>query len=177
MIKVENLNKSFEGRQVLKDINIEFESGKCNMIMAKENEISLLCSNMPHGYHREFQLLKDILFPALELMHKCLMMADYMLQHIIIKENILDAPIYDYLFTVEEVNRRTLAGMPFRDAYRKVGLDIEAGNFTPDKDVRHTHEGSIGNLCNEEIRKIMYSIYEAMDFDKARNAEQALLNA
>lgn len=145
----------------------EIMRGNCNRIMATENEISMLCSNMPHGYHREFQLLKDILFPALELMHKCLMMADYMLQHIIVKDNILDAPIYDYLFTVEEVNRRTLAGMPFRDAYRNVGIEVNEGRFSyqgaEDKtngqlkpsDLKHTSLGSLGNLCTEQIRSKM----------------------
>ncbi|MBE6237033.1 MAG: argininosuccinate lyase [Bacteroidales bacterium] len=141
----------------------EIMRGKCNIIMSTESQISMLCSNMPHGYHREFQLLKDILFPALELMHKCLMMADYMLQHIIIKENILDAPIYDYLFTVEEVNRRTLEGMPFRDAYKSVGIEVNEGRFsyqgasgktngqlTP-ADLNHTSLGSLGNLCNDRI--------------------------
>ena len=145
----------------------EIMRGKCNIIMSTESQISMLCSNMPHGYHREFQLLKDILFPALELMHKCLMMADYMLQHIIIKENILDAPIYDYLFTVEEVNRRTLEGMPFRDAYRSVGIEVNEGKFryqgaegktngqlTP-ADLKHTSIGSLGNLCNDLIRSKM----------------------
>ena len=141
----------------------EIMRGKCNMIMSAENEISLLCSNMPHGYHREFQLLKDILFPALELMHKCLMMADYMLQHIIIKEGILDAPIYDYLFTVEEVNRRTLNGMPFRDAYKSVGIEVNEGKFRyqgasgktngrlSPADLNHTSLGSLGNLCTDRI--------------------------
>lgn len=150
----------------------EIMRGKCNMIMSTENEISLLCSNMPHGYHREFQLLKDILFPALELMHKCLMMADYMLQHIIVKEGILDAPIYDYLFTVEEVNRRTLAGMPFRDAYKSVGIEVNEGNFryqgAPDKtngqlspaDLNHTSLGSLGNLCTERIAEKMQKAAE-----------------
>ena len=141
----------------------EIMRGNCNRIMACENEISMLCSNMPHGYHREFQLLKDILFPALELMHKCLMMADYMLQHIEVKSRILDAPIYDYLFTVEEVNRRTLEGMPFRDAYKSVGIEVNEGRFrymgaqdksngelTPE-DLRHTSLGSLGNLCNSLI--------------------------
>ena len=141
----------------------EIMRGNCNRIMACENEISMLCSNMPHGYHREFQLLKDILFPALELMHKCLMMADYMLQHIEVKSHILDAPIYDYLFTVEEVNRRTLEGMPFRDAYKSVGIEVNEGRFrymgaqdksngelTPE-DLRHTSLGSLGNLCNSLI--------------------------
>ena len=150
----------------------EIMRGKCNMIMAKENEISLLCSNMPHGYHREFQLLKDILFPALELMHKCLYMADYMLQHIIIKENILDAPIYDYLFTVEEVNRRTLNGMPFRDAYKTVGIEVNEGRFhyqgaegktngqLSPADLKHTSLGSLGNLCTDRIADKMQKAAE-----------------
>ena len=150
----------------------EIMRGKCNMIMAKENEISLLCSNMPHGYHREFQLLKDILFPALELMHDCLGMADYMLQHIIVKEGILDAPIYDYLFTVEEVNRRTLEGMPFRDAYKSVGIEVNEGKFryqgatgktngqlTP-SDLHHTSLGSLGNLCTDRIASKMQKAAE-----------------
>jgi len=150
----------------------EIMRGKCNMIMSAENEISLLCSNMPHGYHREFQLLKDILFPALELMHKCLMMADYMLQHIIIKEGILDAPIYDYLFTVEEVNRRTLAGLPFRDAYKSVGIEVNEGKFRyqgasgktngqlSPADLNHTSLGSLGNLCTERIAEKMQKAAE-----------------
>ena len=145
----------------------EIMRGNCNRIMSAESQISMLCSNMPHGYHREFQLLKDILFPTLELMHRCLQMADYMLQHIIVKENILDAPIYDYLFTVEEVNRRTLEGMPFRDAYKTVGIEVNEGKFsyqgaegktngqlTPD-DLNHTSIGSLGNLCNDRIRQKM----------------------
>lgn len=145
----------------------EIMRGNCNRIMSVENEISLMCSNMPHGYHRDFQLLKDVLFPALENMHKCLYMADYMLQHIIIKEGILDAPIYEYLFTVEEVNRRTLDGMPFRDAYRTVGVEVNEGRFryqgaegktngqlTPE-DLRHTSIGSLGNLCNDRIKAKM----------------------
>ena len=152
----------------------EIMRGNCNRIMATENEISLLCSNMPHGYHREFQLLKDILFPALELMHKCLAMADYMLQHIIVKENILDSPIYDYLFTVEEVNRRTLEGVPFRDAYKNVGIEVNEGRFsysgaegrsngslTP-ADLKHIHIGSLGNLCTDQIAAKMKS---AADFE------------
>ena len=141
----------------------EIMRGNCNRVMACENEISMMCSNMPHGYHRDFQLLKDVLFPTLETMHNCLQMADYMLQHIIVKENILDAPIYDYLFTVEEVNRRTLEGMPFRDAYKSVGIEVNEGKFkyqgAPEKtngqltpaDLNHTSIGSLGNLCNDSI--------------------------
>ena len=141
----------------------EIMRGNCNRVMACENEISMMCSNMPHGYHRDFQLLKDVLFPTLETMHNCLQMADYMLQHIIVKENILDAPIYDYLFTVEEVNRRTLDGMPFRDAYKTVGIEVNEGRFkyqgasektngqlTP-ADLNHTSIGSLGNICNDLI--------------------------
>ena len=145
----------------------EIMRGKCNMIMSTEGTISMMCSNMPHGYHREFQLLKDVLFPALELMHDCLHMADYMLLHITIKENILDAPIYEYLFTVEEVNRRTLEGMPFRDAYKTVGIEVNEGRFryqgasgktngqlTP-ADLNHTSIGSLGNLSTSQIRDKM----------------------
>lgn len=147
----------------------EIMRGNCNRIMSVESQISMLCGNMPHGYHRDFQLLKDILFPALELMHKCLHMADYMLQHIRINERILDSSIYDYLFTVEEVNRRTLAGMPFRDAYKEVGIEVNEGRFryqgAPGKsngeltaeDLKHTSAGSLGNLCTEKIREKMES--------------------
>ena len=145
----------------------EIMRGKCNMIMSAESQISMLCSNMPHGYHREFQLLKDILFPALESLHKCLQMADYMLVHMSVREGILDAPIYDYLFTVEEVNRRTLEGTPFRDAYRSVGIEVNNGEFrykaaggktngqlTP-ADLNHTSIGSLGNLCTDRIAEKM----------------------
>ena len=150
----------------------EIMRGNCNRIMGAETQISMLCSNMPHGYHREFQLLKDILFPTLELMHKCLQMAEYMLQHIMVKENILDAPIYDYLFTVEEVNRRTLEGVPFRDAYKTVGIEVNEGKFryqgaegktngqlTP-ADLNHTSIGSLGNLCNDRIQQKMQTAAE-----------------
>ena len=142
----------------------EILRGKCNRILACENEIALMCSNMPHGYHRDYQLLKDILFPALELMHECLQMTDYMLQHIEINEKILDSQLYDYLFTVEEVNRRTLAGTPFREAYKQVGIEVNEGRFRysgGDKatlkasDLGHTHLGSLGNLCNDKIAALM----------------------
>ncbi len=142
----------------------EILRAKCNRILSCENEIALLCSNMPHGYHRDFQLLKDILFPALELMHECLQMTDYMLQHIEVNDHILDNPLYDYLFTVEEVNRRTLAGTPFREAYRQVGTEVNEGRFRygggqpaamKASDLGHTHLGSLGNLCNDKIAVLM----------------------
>ena len=133
----------------------EIIRGNCNRIMAAENEISMLCSNMPHGYHRDFQLLKDILFPALESIHRCIAMTCFMLKEIRVNTDILDSPIYDYLFTVEEVNRRVLAGMPFRDAYRSVGVEVNEGKFHAEKTVHHTHVGSIGNLCNDRIAEKM----------------------
>ena len=142
----------------------EILRGKCNRILACENEIAMLCSNMPHGYHREYQLLKDILFPTFELMHECLQMADYMLGYIEVNEHILDNPLYDYLFTVEEVNRRTLAGTPFREAYRQVGVEVNEGRFRYSggetaglhaSDLGHTHLGSLGNLCNDKIAALM----------------------
>ena len=142
----------------------EILRGKCNRILSCENEVALLCSNMPHGYHRDYQLLKDILFPALEAMHDCLQMTDYMLAHIEVNGHILDNPLYDYLFTVEEVNRRTLAGTPFRDAYRQVGIEVNEGRFSyagadpaglKASDLKHTHIGSLGNLCNDRIAALM----------------------
>ena len=141
----------------------EIMRGNCNRIMAAESEITMLCSSMPHGYHRDFQLLKDILFPKLELMHSCLGMAVYMLDNIRVNEHILKDHIYDYLFTVEEVNRRVLEGTPFRDAYKAVGTEVNNGTFrygdgsAPERasELRHTHIGSIGNLATESIRKKM----------------------
>ena len=138
----------------------EIMRAKCNRILAVENEISLMCSNMPHGYHRDLQLLKAVLFPALESMHECLEMADFMLQHIEVNERILENPLYKYMFTVEEVNARTLAGVPFREAYRQVGAEVNEGRFNYSRgdvstlragDLGHTHIGSLGRLCNASI--------------------------
>ena len=142
----------------------EIIRGKCDMILACENEISMLCSNMPHGYHRDMQLLKDILFPRLELMHDCIGMTDYMLAHVEVNAHILDNPLYRHLFTVEEVNRRTLAGTPFREAYRQVGVEVNEGRFESSlgnmeslkaSNLGHSHIGSMGNLCNDKIAGLM----------------------
>ena len=133
----------------------ELIRAKCNRILSAENEISLLCSNMPHGYHRDYQILKDILFPALELMHECLEMTTYMLGYIEVNEHILDSELYRHLFTVEEVNRRVLEGTAFRDAYRQVGREVNEGRFQYDGELHHTHIGSIGNLCNDKIAALM----------------------
>lgn len=133
----------------------EILRGMCNRIQSLPNEISLMTTNMAHGYHRDYQLLKDVLFPGIEMMGKCLFMAKYMLENISVNENILDDPKYMYLFTVEEVNRRVLEGMPFRDAYRSVGIEVNEGKFKFSGKLSHTHKGSIGNLCTEEIREKM----------------------
>ena len=155
----------------------EIMRAKCNRLQALPMDITMIMNNLPSGYFRDLQVIKELFLPAFAELEECLAMATYIIERIEVNKEILNDSRYDAMFSVEEVNRLATEGMPFRDAYKKVGLNIEAGTFTPNKNVHHTHEGSIGNLCNEEIRKIMYSIYEAMDFDKARNAEQALLNA
>lgn len=133
----------------------EIMRGKCNRLQAVPNEISLLTTNLPIGYHRDLQLLKDIIFPATTEIRSCLEMCDFMLQHIRVNKNILDDRKYDYLFTVEDVNRLTLAGTPFREAYRQIGMQVQNGTYHPTREVHHTHEGSIGNLCNAEIAEKM----------------------
>ena len=136
----------------------EIIRGKCNRLQSIPNEISLLCTNLPHGYHRDFQLLKDIIFPAVNEIKSCIKMTYLMLDNIKVNEKILDDPRYDYLFTVEEVNRMVKEGTPFREAYRKVGEEVKNGTFHKDSTLsplNHTHLGSIGNLANEEIRKKM----------------------
>ena len=136
----------------------EIMRGQCNRLMNTPNEVSLLISNLPHGYHRDLQLLKDITFPALRRLSECLRMADFMLQHIIVNPDILSDSRYDYLFTVEDVNRLALSGMPFRDAYKTVGAQVMQGTYRPTREVHHTHEGSLGNLCNDKIREKMQSV-------------------
>lgn len=133
----------------------EIVRARCNRIQAVPNELTLLTNNLPSGYHRDLQLTKEILFPAIQSLQECLHMTTFMLQHISVRDNILQEDIYRYLFSVEVVNELVLAGMPFRDAYRKVGNDIEAGQFDIPAYINHVHEGSIGNLCNEEIQQRM----------------------
>lgn len=140
----------------------EIMRGKCNRLQSVPNEISLLTANLPLGYHRDLQLLKDIIFPATTEICSCLDMCDFMLQNIRVNGDILSDSRYDYLFTVEDVNRLALGGMPFRDAYREVGMQVQRGEYTPTKEVHHTHEGSIGNLCNAEISEKMNRVMEMM---------------
>jgi argininosuccinate lyase len=148
-----------------------------NRIKALPNEIMLMTTNLPSGYHRDLQLLKEHLFPAFATLKDCLNMAALMLSNIEVKKDILTDEKYKYLFSVEEVNKLVLAGMPFRDAYRKVGLDIEAGQFNYTPAVEHTHEGSIGNLGNSDIKGQMETIIKSFRFEKVHTAIESLLKA
>lgn len=126
-----------------------------NRLQSLPNEIALMTTNMTHGYHRDYQLLKDVLFPAIETLHEILQMSCFMLENIAVNPDILSDPKYEYLFTVEEVNNRVLQGIPFREAYQQVGKKVQEGTFHAEQKVHHTHAGSIGNLCTEEIKKKM----------------------
>ena len=136
----------------------ELIRGRCNRLQALPNELALLCTNLPVGYHRDLQLLKDILFPALTEMRRTLHVCDYMVGNLRLREGILDDPKYDCLFTVEDVNRLVLEGIPFREAYRTVGMQVQRGEYVPTRELHHTHEGSIGNLCTEAIRQKMEAV-------------------
>lgn len=148
----------------------------CNRIKALPNEIMMMTTNLPSGYHRDLQLLKEHLFPAFQILKQCIQMSCIMLSAIEIKKNIMADEKYRYAFSVEEVNKLVLKGIPFRDAYQQVGAAIEAGNFQTDtKDLYHTHEGSIGNLCNQEIRSMMEEAVNSFHFEKISQAYQMLL--
>lgn len=147
----------------------------CNQLKSLPNEIMLMTTNLPSGYHRDLQLMKEHLFPAFQTLKDCIEMAGLMLSNIEIKKNILAHEKYKYLFSVEEVNKLVSQGTPFRDAYKKIGLDIEAGKFNYDTNIRHTHEGSIGNLCNEEIKKQMQKVISSFPFEVVRKAIDKLL--
>jgi argininosuccinate lyase len=153
----------------------ELIRGKCNRIQALPNEISMVTTNLPSGYHRDFQLLKEIVFPAIEDMKNCLVVAETVLKNIQIKDNILDDDKYLYLFSAEEVNKEVLKGMPFRDGYKKIADEIAKGKFNPSKEIHHTHEGSIGNLCNEKIAIKMTNVYNSFHFEEAQQAIKKLL--
>ena len=153
----------------------ELIRSRSNKIQALPNEIAMMTTNLPSGYHRDLQLLKENLFPSFESLNECLLICNYMLEHIVIKDDILSDPKYDYLFSVEVVNNEVLRGVPFREAYKNIGQAIEAGTFQPSRRVEHTHEGSIGNLCNEEIRINFNQVYKSFNFDKVRNAIEALI--
>ena len=138
----------------------EIMRGRCNRLQAVPNEMALMLTNLPVGYHREMQLLKDILFPATEELKRTLRMADFMLSNLQVNEQILEDEKYNYLFTVEDVNRLALEGVPFREAYRTIGMQVQRGEYQPTREVHHTHEGSIGNLCTAEILEKMERVMQ-----------------
>lgn len=154
----------------------ELIRARMNRLQALPQEMILIMNNLPCGYFRDLQELKEAFLPAFDRLIDCLHMTTYIIERIKVNEHILDDKRYDAMFSVEEVNRLAAEGMPFRDAYKKVGLDIEAGCFTPNKDIHHTHEGSIGNLCNDEIKKIMDNTWERFGFDRVDTAINKLLS-
>ena len=153
----------------------ELTRAKCNKIQAVPEQIMLIMNNLPSGYFRDLQIIKEVFLPTFDELKDCLRMVTLMLEHITVNEHILDDSRYDLMFSVEEVNRLAANGMPFRDAYKKVGLDIEAGKFTPTKTVAHTHEGSIGNLCNDRICALMDDVVKSFNFDKVEKAVEKLV--
>jgi len=155
----------------------EIMRGKCNRLQALPNDVAMMTTNLPSGYHRELQLLKELLFPAFAELKSCLQMATFMLQNITVNTEILNDPKYAYLFSVEEVNRMVLNGIPFRDAYKQVGLAIEKGEFDPAKEVYHTHEGSIGNLQNDRIIAAMETLVNSFNFEKVTWAVARLVKS
>ena len=154
----------------------ELTRAKCNKIQGLPQQITLICNNLPSGYFRDLQIIKEVFLPAFDELKDCLRMVTHMMKEVKINEHILDDDKYALLFSVEEVNRLVFEGIPFRDAYKQVGLNIEAGLFEPIKKVNHTHEGSIGNLCNNQISALMQNIVEGFAFEKVNEAEQKLLS-
>jgi argininosuccinate lyase len=155
----------------------ELIRARCNQVMALPNDIGLITANLPSGYHRDLQLLKEILFPAMQNLKDCLSMMHLMLWNIRVKETILNDDQYKFLFSVEEVNRLVWGGMPFRDAYKKVGNDIETGNYKPNRNLKHSHEGSMGNLMLAEIRRMMETVIAQFGFEKVNRSLEKLLRS
>jgi argininosuccinate lyase len=153
----------------------ELTRAKCNKIQSLPQQIMMIANNLPSGYFRDLQIIKEVFLPAFQELKDCLSMTTHIVHEMKVNEHILDDDKYALIFSVEEVNRLAAAGMPFRDAYKKVGLDIEAGKFTPHKEVHHTHEGSIGNLCNDRIAAMMEQVVEGFNFTSMETAEKKLL--
>ena len=153
----------------------ELTRAKCNKLQSLPQQIMMIANNLPSGYFRDLQIIKEVFLPAFQELKDCLQMTTYIINKIKVNEEILNDDKYLYIFSVEEVNRLAREGMPFRDAYKKVGLDIEAGKFTHNKQVSHTHEGSIGNLCNEQIISLMQQVVKGFNFSNMIAAEKALL--
>ena len=153
----------------------ELTRAKCNKLQSLPQQIMMIMNNLPSGYFRDLQIIKEVFLPAFAELKDCLRMSAYIMDKIKVNEHILDDDKYIYMFSVEEVNRLAAAGMPFRDAYKKVGLDIEAGKFTHSKEVHHTHAGSIGNLCNDKITALMEEVSKGFNFTAVEEAEKKLL--
>lgn len=153
----------------------ELIRAKSNKLQALPQQVTLIMNNLPVGYFRDLQIIKEVFLPAFGELKDCLSMAAYIVNKMEVNEHILDNPIYDPMFSVEEVNDLAAHGMPFRDAYKKVGLEIEAGEFKPRKEIHHTHEGSIGNLCNDQIVALMERTLAEFHFERVERAEKALL--
>lgn len=154
----------------------ELTRAKCNKIQGLPQQITLISNNLPSGYFRDLQIIKEIFLPAFDELKDCLRMVTHMMREVKVNEHILDDDKYALLFSVEEVNRLVLEGVPFRDAYKQVGLSIEAGKFIPTKEVNHTHEGSIGNLCNDNISALIQNILDGFTFNRVNEAEKRLLS-
>jgi argininosuccinate lyase len=155
----------------------ELIRAKCNKLQALPQQVTLIMNNLPVGYFRDLQIIKEVFLPAFGELKDCLQMAAYIINKIEVNEHILDNAMYDPMFSVEEVNRLAANGMPFRDAYKKVGLDIEAGQFKADKEIHHTHEGSIGNLCNDRIVTLMQGVLDGFAFERVNQAVGKLVHS
>ena len=153
----------------------ELTRAKCNKLQSLPQQIMMIANNLPSGYFRDLQIIKEVFLPAFQELKDCLQMTTYIMNEIKVNEHILDDDKYLLIFSVEEVNRLAREGMPFRDAYKKVGLDIEAGNFSHSKEVHHTHEGSIGNRCNDEVSALMQKVVDGFNFETMQAAEKELL--
>ncbi len=153
----------------------EIIRARCNQLVALPNSIAMGTSNLPSGYHRDLQVLKEMLFPAIQQLKQCLEMAHLMIENISVKSDLLKDEKYKYLFSVEEVNKLVLSGVPFRDAYKKVGLDIEQSRYNPSTTVAHTHVGSIGNLANASIKEMMSQVLKSFNFEKIEEKENELI--
>jgi argininosuccinate lyase len=153
----------------------ELVRARCNQLQALPNDIALATANLPSGYHRDMQLLKESLFPSIGHLKDCLQMMRLMIEHMVVKENILEDEKYKFLFSVEEVNKLVLSGIPFRDAYKKIGLEIAQEIYNPATSIQHTHEGSAGNLCTKDILRAMSEVVAGFNFERADAAFTDLL--
>ncbi|WP_044117890.1 argininosuccinate lyase [Alkaliflexus imshenetskii] len=153
----------------------ELIRARCNKLQAMPQQIMMITGNLPSGYFRDLQIIKEVFIPAFEEMLSCLELATFSVENMTVKQDLMKNPIYKYAFSVEEVNNRVLQGVPFREAYKQVGLEIEAGTFKAPDNISHTHEGSIGNLCNDEIKRKMDEILSQFSFGKMNDAIRNLI--